>query len=230
MLHHVSVGVRDVERAAQFYDAVLGALGYKRVMEFLPYGIGYGIEHPQFWVQLPHNQQVATAGNGVHISFIARTAAAVDAFHAKAIEFGGQDAGAPGPRPDYSPEYYGGFVIDLDGNKLEATVLPEPVEAPAPKAVAKKAAKKAAPKAAKKPAPAKKAAPAKPAKKAAPAKKAVKAAPAKKAAKPAAKPVAKKAAKKVAPKAAAKPAKKVAPKAVKKPVPAKKAKGKKGKK
>lgn len=224
MLHHVSVGVRDVERAAQFYDAVLGALGYKRVMEFLPYGIGYGDQHPQFWVQLPYNQQVATAGNGVHISFIARTPAAVDAFHAKAIEFGGQDAGAPGPRPDYSPDYYGGFVIDLDGNKLEATVLPEPVEAPAPKATVKKAAKKAAPKAAKKAAPAKKAAaPAKPAKKAAPAKKAVKA-PAKKAAKPAAKPVAKKAAKKVAPKAA----KKAAPKAVKKPAPAKKAK--KGKK
>ena len=73
MLHHVSVGVLDVERAAKFYDAVLGALGYKRVMEFLPYAVGYGDEHPQFWVQLPHNQQIATAGNGVHISFIART-------------------------------------------------------------------------------------------------------------------------------------------------------------
>ena len=136
MLHHVSVGVRDVERAAEFYDAVLATLGYKRVMEFLPYGVGYGEEHPEFWVQLPHNQQVATAGNGVHISFIARTAEAIDAFHAKAIELGAQDAGAPGPRPDYSPDYYGAFIVDADGNKLEATLLPLPAApAAAPKAI-----------------------------------------------------------------------------------------------
>lgn len=139
MLHHVSVGVRDVERAAKFYDAVLGALGYKRLMEFLPYAIGYGDTAPAFWVQLPHNQQVATAGNGVHVSFIARSHEAVNRFHDVAMEMGAQNAGEPGPRPDYSPDYYGAFVFDFDGNKLEATLLPEP---PAPKA-----AKKAAPKA-----------------------------------------------------------------------------------
>lgn len=123
MLHHVSVGVRDIERAAQFYDAVLGELGYSRVMEVLPYAIGYGEEYPQFWIQQPHNQQVATAGNGTHISFVAFTTEAVDAFYKAAMEAGGQDAGAPGPRPDYSPDYYGAFVYDLDGNKLEATLL-----------------------------------------------------------------------------------------------------------
>lgn len=172
MLHHVSVGVRDVERAAKFYDAVLGALGYKRIMEFLPYAIGYGDEHPQFWVQLPHNQQLASAGNGVHISFIARTQEQVDNFHDTAMELGAQNAGEPGPRPDYSPDYYGAFVYDFDGNKLEATVLPLPKQAktlpkqvkPEPKAApAKKPAKKTAKKAMKKPA--KKAAPVKKAKK-----------------------------------------------------------------
>ncbi len=147
MLHHVSVGVRDVERAAEFYDAILGTLGYKRVMEFLPYAIAYGETQPSFWVQLPHNQQVATAGNGVHIGFIAHSTEAVDAFHAKAVELGAQDAGAPGPRPDYSPDYYGAFVFDLDGNKLEATLVPDD---PAPQKAAPKAAKKVAKKAAKK--------------------------------------------------------------------------------
>ncbi len=167
MLHHVSVGVRDVERAAVFYDAVLGVLGYKRLMEYLPYAIGYGEEHPQFWIQLPHNQQIATAGNGMHISFIARSRGQVDRFHDTAMELGAQNAGEPGPRPDYSPDYYGAFVYDFDGNKLEATLLPmakqakaAPKKAPAQKPV-KKAAKPAAKKAVKKT----KAAPAKKAKK-----------------------------------------------------------------
>jgi catechol 2,3-dioxygenase-like lactoylglutathione lyase family enzyme len=126
MLHHVSVGVRSVERAALFYDAVLGALGCRRVMEFLPYAIGYGEAHPTFWVQLPHNQQPASPGNGVHVGFIARSKDAVHRFHAAALAHGGRDDGAPGPRPDYGPDYYGAFVYDLDGNKLEATLTPLP--------------------------------------------------------------------------------------------------------
>ena len=158
MLHHVSVGVRDVERAAGFYDAVLGALGYKRVMAFLPYAVAYGERHPSFWIQLPNDQQVAAAGNGVHISFIARSRSAVDAFHATALAQGAQSNGEPGPRPDYGPDYYGAFVIDLDGNKLEATLLPLPKTQAktAVKTVAKKATKKTAKKAARK-APTKKA-------------------------------------------------------------------------
>ena len=67
MLHHVSVGVRDVAQAAKFYDPVLAALGYKRVMEVMPYGIGYGDTHPEFWVQLPADRDVASVGNGVHM-------------------------------------------------------------------------------------------------------------------------------------------------------------------
>jgi catechol 2,3-dioxygenase-like lactoylglutathione lyase family enzyme len=128
MLHHVSVGVMNVERAARFYDSVLGALGYRRVMEFLPYGIGYGAETPAFWVQLPHNQTPATVGNGVHIGFVAMTKDMVGAFHRAALDAGGVDEGAPGPRPDYGPDYYGAFVRDLDGNKLEAVLAQRPVE------------------------------------------------------------------------------------------------------
>jgi len=147
MLHHVSVGSRDVERAVKFYDAVLKPLGYKRVMEFLPHAVGYGSEHPEFWVQVPADGKTASVGNGVHISFAAPSQDAVKKFYAAAMKAGGKDEGAPGPRPDYGPDYYGGFVRDLDGNKLEAVVI----------AVAKPAAKKPAAKSKAKATPAKKA-------------------------------------------------------------------------
>jgi catechol 2,3-dioxygenase-like lactoylglutathione lyase family enzyme len=168
MLHHVSVGVADVERAAQFYDAVLGTLGYKRIMEFMPYAIAYGEAAPSFWIQLPNNQQSPSVGNGAHIGFSARSKLAVDAFHHAAIANGGTDNGAPGPRPDYGPDYYGAFVIDLDGNRIEATLTsePKPARASVGKKTAKKAAKKAAPKKAAKTATKKAKKPAKKAKKA----------------------------------------------------------------
>ncbi len=156
MLHHVSIGVADVERAAQFYDAVLKKLGFKRVMEVMPYGIAYGFKMPQFWVQLPHDQGSPSGGNGTHIAFNANSKAAVNAFHAAAVSAGGRDEGAPGPRPEYTPEYYGAFVRDLDGNKIEAVFfdmsMSQPAAAkakarkakPAKKAAAKKPAKKSA--------------------------------------------------------------------------------------
>src|SRR5262249_24662275 len=125
MLHHVSVGVRDVERAATFYDPVLKALGLKRVMEFLPHAIGYGEsrERPEFWIGLPHNQQPPSTGNGTHIAFLAKNAKVVSAFHDAALKQGGSNGGEPGPRPDYGPAYYGAFIYDLDGNKVEAMLL-----------------------------------------------------------------------------------------------------------
>jgi len=142
MLHHVSVGVADVARAAQFYDAVLGTLGYKRVMEFMPYAIAYGETAPAFWVQLPHDKNSASVGNGVHIGFIARSKDAVQSFHAAGLANGGKDDGAPGPRPDYGPDYFGAFVLDLDGNKIEA-VLQEVAIAPAKDPEEKRKAKEA---------------------------------------------------------------------------------------
>ena len=155
MLHHVSIGVADVERAAQFYDAVLKKLGFKRVMEVMPYGIAYGLAYgptkPQFWVQLPHDQGRASSGNGTHIAFNANSKAAVNAFHAAAVSAGGSDEGAPGPRPEYTPEYYGAFVRDLDGNKIEAVFFDMSTSKPAAaKARKAKTAKKGAAKTTKK--------------------------------------------------------------------------------
>ena len=123
MLHHVSIGVADVARAAEFYDAVLGALGYKRTAQYLPYAIGYGEGVSEFWIQLPGDKGRPSAGNGSHFGFGARNQAAVHRFHAVALANGGADNGAPGPRPDYGPDYYGAFVIDPFGNKIETVLV-----------------------------------------------------------------------------------------------------------
>jgi catechol 2,3-dioxygenase-like lactoylglutathione lyase family enzyme len=123
MLHHVSVGVAGVARAAEFYDAVLGALGYKRTAQYMPYAIGYGEGISEFWIQLPQDNNPAAAGNGAHFGFTARTRDAVQRFHEAALANGAIDNGAPGPRPHYGPDYYGAFVIDPFGNKIEATFI-----------------------------------------------------------------------------------------------------------
>ena len=147
MLHHISIGVADVARSAQFYDRVLQELGFKRVMEVLPYGIAYGDKQPAFWIGLPHDQRAASTGNGVHVAFNATSEEMIRAFHRAALEAGGTDDGAPGPRPDYGPDYFGAFVRDLDGNKIEAVLVRLP--AAAKKKAAKKARKKASAKKAK---------------------------------------------------------------------------------
>ena len=149
MLHHVSVGVADVTRAATFYDAVLKTLGYKRLAEYLPYAVAYGEDHPEFWIGLPHDQRRMSVGNGVHLGFSARSKDQVHKFHAAALAQGGSNNGEPGPRPDYGPDYYGAFVYDLDGNKIEATLHARP-KAQAAKRPAKKAAKRTVKKAKKK--------------------------------------------------------------------------------
>jgi catechol 2,3-dioxygenase-like lactoylglutathione lyase family enzyme len=122
MLSHVSVGTRDLDRATRFYDAALGALGYRRTMSE-SFGCVLGIEWPEFWVQFPDEGDAGT-GNGVHVAFVAPSREAVDAFHAAALAEGGADAGEPGLR-DYTPDYYAAFVRDPDGNKLEAVHMPE---------------------------------------------------------------------------------------------------------
>jgi hypothetical protein len=86
-------------------------------------------------------------GNGVHVAFNATSEQMIHAFHRAALEAGGTDDGAPGPRPDYGPDYFGAFVRDLDGNKIEAVLVRLPA-APKKKA-AKKARKKASAKKAK---------------------------------------------------------------------------------
>lgn len=129
MISHVSVGVRDTARAAAFYDAVCGALGFKRVADYLPHAAGYGATAPEFWIGQPHDGGAQSAGNGTHICFAAPSRKAVDKFHEVALAHGGASDGAPGLRPEYTPDYYAAFVRDLDGNKIEAVHLPMPAAA-----------------------------------------------------------------------------------------------------
>lgn len=120
IISHVSIGTNDLARSAKFYDATLSALGCRRVMQH-PGAIAWGREFPEFWVQAPYDGGRASVGNGTHIGFLARNRAEVDAFHAAALAAGAVDDGAPGPRPDYGEPYYGCFVRDPDGHKIEAS-------------------------------------------------------------------------------------------------------------
>jgi catechol 2,3-dioxygenase-like lactoylglutathione lyase family enzyme len=120
ILSHVSVGTNDFHRAARFYDAVLPSIGCKRIMEH-PGAVAYGKIYPEFWVQSPSDGNTASVGNGFHIAFIATSKSMVDKFHRAAVDAGGASDGAPGPRPEYGAPFYGCFVRDPDGHKIEAT-------------------------------------------------------------------------------------------------------------
>lgn len=120
VLSHISIGTNDFDRSVAFYDAVLPVLGVKRIMMF-PGAAAYGKVYPEFWVQTPVDGAPATVGNGFHVGFIAATKEDVHRFHEAALAAGATDEGAPGPRPEYGDPYYGCFLRDPDGHKIEAT-------------------------------------------------------------------------------------------------------------
>jgi catechol 2,3-dioxygenase-like lactoylglutathione lyase family enzyme len=122
MLDHVSLPVANLGRAAGFYDAVLATLGLGRRKE-RPGAVGYGPTSraaPVFWILAHAGGQRASPGPGLHVSFQAPDRPSVDAFHAAALRQGGTDAGKPGLRAHYTAPFYGAFIIDLDGFKIEA--------------------------------------------------------------------------------------------------------------
>jgi catechol 2,3-dioxygenase-like lactoylglutathione lyase family enzyme len=122
MIDHTGIGVANVAASATFYDAALGALGLRRVMQ-LPENegsdsIGYGVDYPVFWIDRLHPHSVKQ-----HTAFVAKSRAEVEAFYATALKAGGIDNGAPGLRDTstgYPPGYYAAFVLDPDGNNIEA--------------------------------------------------------------------------------------------------------------
>jgi catechol 2,3-dioxygenase-like lactoylglutathione lyase family enzyme len=121
VISHISIGVKDVERSGRFYDAVLQPLGYKFIRPARSRaGYGYGADRVFFWVMSAERPVAPGSGIGPAVCFAAPSAAAVDAFHAAALQAGGQDNGAPGLRPIYSDDYYAAFIIDPDGYRIEA--------------------------------------------------------------------------------------------------------------
>ncbi|EAR07471.1 VOC family protein [Reinekea blandensis] len=125
IMNHLSIGTNDVERALSFYDQVLGTLGASRQIDMPGIGAAFGKLYPEFWVQKPHNEGEAGVANGVHFAFNAESKAAVDAFYQAAMKAGAVSDGEPGPRPHYGAAYYGCFVYDPDGHKIEATFWDE---------------------------------------------------------------------------------------------------------
>lgn len=124
MIHHISIGVSDLDRAAAFYDVVLGTLGHARYMEkpgttSWKSSAGGGV----FWINL-RDALTVICDDGCHVAFAAASRDEVDAFYAAAIAAGAVDDGPPGLRPEYRDDYYGAFVLDLDGHKIEAVHLP----------------------------------------------------------------------------------------------------------
>ena len=116
MLDHIGVNVSDYERSRHFYEQALAPLGFSLLMEPAPRTGGFGRDgRPWFWIT---DQRVPTTEN-VHVAFAAPDRATVDAFHAAGLEAGGSDNGAPGVREIYHPTYYGGYVLDPDGNNIE---------------------------------------------------------------------------------------------------------------
>ena len=121
MIGYVMVGTNDLARAAAFYDALLAELGAKRFMEderFIAWATEPGA--PAFSVTKPYDGNAATVGNGTMVALVMESREKVDAFHARALELGASDEGAPGER---GPGFYAGYFRDLDGNKLNAFVM-----------------------------------------------------------------------------------------------------------
>mgnify|MGYP001555461374 CR=1 FL=1 len=147
MIDHLGFNVADLERSRAFYDQALAPLQIAVVMEVTPDQTPNGVAHlgygktadsrdiqagkPSFWIS-----NAGTGGNRVHLAFVAKDRAQVDAFYAAALAAGGTDNGKPGPRPEYHPAYYGAFVLDPDGHNIEAVWHGKPgkgaVQAPAP--------------------------------------------------------------------------------------------------
>ncbi len=124
MFDHVSLGVRDLERSATFYDAVLAALGYVRLSgnaRSACYGPP-GFEGEAPFAIIAFGADATVPEPGLHVAFAAADRAAVAAFHNAALATGGADDGPPGVREHYDPGYYAAFVLDPDGHRLEAVV------------------------------------------------------------------------------------------------------------
>jgi predicted lactoylglutathione lyase len=118
MIGYVTLGTKDLARAARFYDALLATVGASRYMEsdrFIAWTVSPTT--PALGVVLPYDGKPATPGNGTMVALLMDSRAKVDALHRKALELGGADEGAPGPRGD---GFYAGYFRDLDGNKLNA--------------------------------------------------------------------------------------------------------------
>jgi catechol 2,3-dioxygenase-like lactoylglutathione lyase family enzyme len=123
MIDHVSIAVRDLQKAESFYVAILAPLGMSKLREWPDAAVGFGKTYPEFWINKRSAMARVAEDSGVHICLRAADSAAVDAFHDEALKAGGASDGAPGLRPHYYAKYYAAFVRDPDGNRIEAVTF-----------------------------------------------------------------------------------------------------------
>ena len=116
-------GTNDLEKSGIFYDAIFKTINVVR-HQTTDNEIGYGFSGQKecFWIIKPFNKENATNGNGSQMIITANSKEQVDLFYSTAIEFGGFDEGKPGLR-DHTPNYYGAYIRDLDGNKIHIYII-----------------------------------------------------------------------------------------------------------
>jgi len=123
MIDHVSLSVRDLAASAAFYERLLAPLGYRKLVE-RPAAVGFGKKYPELWLNARPAMAPAPSNPGAHVALRAASEDAVRAFHAAAVAGGGASDGEPGPRQAAMTTYFGAFILDPDGNKLEAVSFP----------------------------------------------------------------------------------------------------------
>jgi catechol 2,3-dioxygenase-like lactoylglutathione lyase family enzyme len=122
MIDHISVSVSDLDRSAEFYETVLGALGYQK-LETRPATIAFGKKYPEFWINHRPWMKKVEDDSGMHIALRASSQEMVDTFHAVALKAGGTSDGEAGLRPQHGEGYYAAFIRDPDGNRIEAVTF-----------------------------------------------------------------------------------------------------------
>lgn len=125
MIDHISLEVRDLARSKAFYEKLLEPLGMNCLVD-AEVSVGFGKRYPEVWLNLRPDAPIIRDRTGMHVCLRARTKEAVSRFHEAALEHGGRCDGAPGDRQAAFTTYFGAFVRDPDGNKLEAVTFPQP--------------------------------------------------------------------------------------------------------
>jgi catechol 2,3-dioxygenase-like lactoylglutathione lyase family enzyme len=126
MIDHVSIPVKDLAASVAAYERILSPLRYAPLVERRK-TVGFGKSYPEFWLNARPEMGEAPNDSGHHVCLRAPDEAAVVEFHKIALEFGCRSAGAPGVRPAAKTTYFNAFIVDLDGNKIEAATFPRKI-------------------------------------------------------------------------------------------------------